>query len=148
VVAEKAGVGRATLYRRWPSTSALIRESIRTFVTEQIPIPDTGSFAGDLKQVMQEISQYISGPIGRAALAAGLTGDPHQGEPRHPPVWDSHWISIQPVFQRAVQRGEFPAEADAEAFISTVVGALYFRSLVMMRPIDTAWIDRVLKSAL
>ena len=45
-VARRAGVGKATIYRRWPAKADLVKDAIRYFSAE-LPVPDTGTLAGD-----------------------------------------------------------------------------------------------------
>src|SRR4029077_6323039 len=45
-VAERAGVGKAALYRRWPSKQHLLIDSVGRYATRAVLPPDTGSLAG------------------------------------------------------------------------------------------------------
>src|SRR3712207_8885803 len=51
-VAEQAGVGKATIYRRWPTKQQLIADSILDLGSVLTVPPDTGSLQEDLRQVM------------------------------------------------------------------------------------------------
>ena len=49
-VAERSGVAKTTIYRRWRSKSELVGEALRTLRQDEPP-PDTGSFRGDLREL-------------------------------------------------------------------------------------------------
>ena len=46
-VQRRAGVGKATIYRRWDSKAELVKDAIQ-YVSAELPIPDTGSLRGGL----------------------------------------------------------------------------------------------------
>lgn len=87
-VARRAGVGKSALYRRWPSK---LEMTVSTFAELGVPmasIPDTGSFRGDLRAVLDAVLDWLGDPrIGpiftdllgvartNASLARGLTDD-------------------------------------------------------------------------
>src|SRR5678816_872365 len=79
-IADRAGVGKATIYRRWPSKEAIVTEAIGRIVSV-IPIPDTGTLRGDLRLLMRS--------------TARMYGDRAQrGDRRRRPVricWDPAW---------------------------------------------------------
>ncbi|MDW3098216.1 MAG: TetR/AcrR family transcriptional regulator [Alphaproteobacteria bacterium] len=147
-IARRAGVGRATLYRRWDSPSMLIRDAVLDIVETEIFPVDTGTFHGDLVQLLRQIGRFISGTVGVAAMITTLS---NPGAPRdmtvNPGIWVSRLEAIAPIFQRAIKRGELDPDQDVEALFASLAGALYFRIIVMTEPVDDAWIERVLKEA-
>ena len=115
--------------------------------TEIFPV-DTGTFHGDLVQLLRQIGRFISGTVGVAAMITTLS---NPGAPRgmtvNPGIWMSRLEAIAPIFQRAIKRGELDPDQDVEALFASLAGALYFRIIVMTEPVDDAWIERVLKEA-
>lgn len=146
-VAERAGVGRATMYRRWASTAELVGEAIRRVAADEIRIRDLGSLGDDLTDVLTQIGAFITSPVGRAALAAGLTR-PDPPSDATAAGWARRWADVRPVFDRAIARGELSAGVDADALFAAAAGAVYFRTLVMGEPVDRAWIARSLAAVL
>ncbi|MEN9646391.1 MAG: hypothetical protein RL238_3060 [Actinomycetota bacterium] len=142
-VAERAGVSRATMYRRWPTTAALAVDAIRARAETEIAIPDTGSLADDLIDVLGAIDRFVTSPVGRASLAAGLQLEPDSDPTRS---WSTRWQQVEPIFARAVDRGELSADVDAEALFAAAAGSVYFRMLVMGMPADATWIRRIIAS--
>lgn len=144
-VAEHAKVGRATLYRRWPTPAHLVADAIRSSAAEAIVFPDTGNLIEDLRFVLTEIAAFISNPLGRASLIAGLqgVGSLPQSEAEGG-YWPERWNAVAPMFERAKSRGELRPETNAEVAFSKLAGALYFRLLVMGAPLTDDWIELIL----
>ena len=54
-VATRAGVHKTTVYRRWPTKAALVMAVLDSRSAERVPVPDTGSLEGDLRQFARSI---------------------------------------------------------------------------------------------
>ncbi len=147
-VAQRAGVGRATLYRRWASPALLVEEAVLQATSDQILIPDTGSLREDLVAILEQIGEFISGPLGSAALIAALTLR-QQVEPiEQSKLWAVRQLDVAPIFARAIERGEIASDFDEEAFFASAAGAVYFRHLIMGEAITREWIERVMDGLL
>ena len=59
VLAQRAGVGKATIYRRWDSKEALILDALRMTATP-IPAPDEGTVRDDLFAYMDAVIERFS----------------------------------------------------------------------------------------
>jgi AcrR family transcriptional regulator len=144
-VAELAEVGRATLYRRWPEPTFLVADALAATAAERIRISDTGSLRGDLAAMLEQIGRFIDSPKGRAAIIAGLTGRDHPEFARlAAQLWERRRNDVAPIFERAMARGELDASSDGDILFSLAAGALYVRMIVMARPIDKDWINKVI----
>lgn len=130
-VATRAGVGKATIYRRWPSKLPLVVEAfgrLPAFVST-----DTGSLVEDLKKMLRAYLQAFN----QTALATVLPS--LAGERAHNPELEQLFRPVsrerrRPLiecFERAVERGEVSPELDIERAADLVVGpiavALFFR---------------------
>jgi AcrR family transcriptional regulator len=123
-VATRAGVGKATIYRRWPSKLPLVVEAFG-----QLPgfeDADTGELAEDLKRMLRSYLQAFN----TSALAAVLPS--LAGERTHNPDLAALFEPVskgrrQPLtraFERAVERGEIPADTDLDLAADLVVGPI------------------------
>lgn len=144
-VADRSGVSRATMYRRWPSPAHLVADAIRAQANSAITVPDLGSLVADLTEVLHQIAAFIVGPVGRAALGASVSVGPVDGVASS---WTVRWAMVEPVMDRAITRGELDPGTDGEALFASVAGAMYFRVLVAGRRVDDDWIERVLASTI
>src|SRR5947199_2908056 len=68
-VASEAGVGKATIYRRWRTKQDLVVDTISDLNRAGSITPDTGSVEGDLREMMHQMVAIIAGPTGAATLS-------------------------------------------------------------------------------
>ena len=130
-VASRAGVGKATIYRRWPSKLPLVVEAFGQLPGfEEV---DSGSVAEDLKQMLRGyIQAFNSTPLATVlpSLAGERTHNPELSE-LFDPVSKQRRQPLLRALQRGVARGELPAELDLEHAADLVVGpiavSLFFR---------------------
>jgi AcrR family transcriptional regulator len=55
-IAERAGTGKATLYRWWPNKTAVMIEALREAVAQELPLPDTGDLYEDIRLQLRILS--------------------------------------------------------------------------------------------
>jgi len=145
-VAARAGVGKTTIYRRWPSKGLLALDAfVRSFREEQ-PLPDTGTLRGDL---LAALTAYVRA-VTQTPMGAMLTS--LIAEAQHDPELRGAWRDrvIEPLrsqhrimLERAVARGEIPASVDAEVVLDLFFGAAEHRLLLGHLPMTDAFIGTV-----
>ncbi|WP_159940668.1 MULTISPECIES: TetR/AcrR family transcriptional regulator [unclassified Nocardiopsis] len=141
-ITERAGVARATLYRRWESREELIAEALDT-VREVPRIPDTGDLLADLDPWFGPES--VDGDprthrLIRIRLVQAL-GDPELRRV----YWERHILPRrEPVMARLraeVARGGLPEDTDVEMLAELLAGVAYYQLLV--RPDDGRYLERM-----
>ncbi|MGE5134166.1 MAG: TetR/AcrR family transcriptional regulator [Gemmatimonadota bacterium] len=145
-VAARAGVGKATIYRRWPSRGALALDAFRAEFKEQQPLPDTGTLRGDLLAALRSWVRAVTGTrAGR--MLAGLIAEA-QADPALAVAWreqvverlrEQHAIMLR----RAIGRGEIPAGTDLDVALDMLYGAAYHRLLHGHRPLTDSFVRTV-----
>jgi AcrR family transcriptional regulator len=147
-VAERSGVNKTTIYRRWPSKPELVVEAIKQQVTVALGsrlergMNDTGTLRGDLR------ASLLTG-IGLSPIQLGIlrTVQTERSVPEIDAITRHLRDGMQhmriAMVQRAVARGELPKNTDA-ALLIDLVSAPVQRALLFDEPIDAAYIDRVL----
>ncbi|MBN6052035.1 TetR/AcrR family transcriptional regulator, partial [Nonomuraea sp. RK-328] len=73
-VAQRAGVHKTTVYRRWKDRESLLVDALAEHMAADVPVPDTGTVEGDLRALARSLVQSYTSPTGRAVLAAMFTG--------------------------------------------------------------------------
>jgi AcrR family transcriptional regulator len=143
-VAARSGVNKTTVYRRWPSLPGLIVEAVADVARVAVPVPDTGTLRGDLRQVLAEVAALITSPRGRALVRATLSadGDEALAELRQR-YWADRFALVGEVVRRAVDRGDVPPGTDERFVLETLTAPLYFRVFVVGGPLDGALLDRL-----
>ena len=58
-VARRAGVGKTAIYRRWSNKLEMVLEIVSDVAGRSVPMPDTGSFEGDLQLLMLIVSKAL-----------------------------------------------------------------------------------------
>ncbi len=144
-VAERAGVGKATIYRWWPNKAALIADSFKSAVVRDTRFPDTGSIRKDLRTQLQRLAVIFRGPRGR--ILRSLIGG-GQSDPELIAAFRTRWLlprraEALEVLDRAVQRGELPRSVDPNALLDSLYGPLYFRMLVGHGALDSKFVEQI-----
>ena len=147
-VAARAGVGKATIYRRWPSKGLLALDAfVMSFQAEQ-PLPDTGTLRGDLINALTAWVRAVT----ETAMGPTLTG--LIAEAQHDPSLRAAWRErvLEPLrtqhrvmLDRAVARGEIPATVDREAVLDLFFGAAQHRLLLGHLPLTDDFIGEVVE---
>jgi AcrR family transcriptional regulator len=123
-VASRAGVGKATIYRRWPSKLPLVVEAFGQLPGfEEV---DTGSLAEDLKKMLRSYLQtFNSSPLSAVlpSLAGERAHNPELSE-LFEPVSKGRRQPLVQAFERAVERGEVAPDTDIELAADLVVGPI------------------------
>lgn len=129
-VAARAGVGKATIYRRWRSKEALVAELLDQLASPHIAVPDTGETRGELlagvTNPMHALTRTDFGPVMRALLGQ-IAANPTIGDPFRDTVVRARRDEIARVVRRGVDRGDLRTDADVDLATELLVGPVYFR---------------------
>jgi len=128
-IAERAGVGKTTIYRRWPSKEDVIKEALTQFRAEQ-PLPDTGALRSDLLAITQQAQGLFQRYPVMAALTARLIAEMKT----RPQIYQAFYEKLiaprreqfQEMVQRAKSRGEIRPELDTSCIVSLIFISLVY----------------------
>jgi AcrR family transcriptional regulator len=145
-LAEEAGVGKATIYRRWRTKQDLIVDSIADLASLLTVPPDTGSLREDLRQFMHLVVEITRSPIG-AMLRSLVSAMHHHPELRAAyragplSVWRTAYVQM---WARAEARGEVTPGLASSPMAEATSALIVQRWLLTGEPVDEEYADRVL----
>ncbi len=145
-VAKRAGVGKAALYRRWSSKHDMAIELIRTVGVELTPIPDSGSLHEDIRLILLSLRRVLRHPLIRRILP-----DLHAEMARTSALSIEIRNTLQTerrargalIVDRAIERGELPADADRDLANDAIASILYWRMIVTGGHVKRRDIDKI-----
>jgi AcrR family transcriptional regulator len=149
-VAARAGVGKATVYRRWRSKVPLVIEALDTVASERISAPDTGSVRGDLTEFLIQLVRAMDGPDGRllAPLLEGMSRSPELAEAfRRDLIAPRREVAIE-IIRRGIARGELRPDLHLDVALDAPVAIVFHRLLVTGDPVDEALVGRMVDQVL
>lgn len=137
-IANRAGVHKTTVYRRWPSKPELVSDALDLHSEQHVPVPDTGALAGDLAALAEAVAANITSVGGARRSTSIIAAGAHSEElaDRIHRFMLRRVTLTQPIVTRAIARGELPADTDPRVVIEALVGPIWFRLLLTGEPID------------
>ncbi len=147
-VAARAKVGKATIYRRWPSKAPLVMEALA--LLPEIHPTDTGSLAEDLRELLRNLVSYLSStPVPGVLPVLSLERDRN---PELTKILDAYIAeSRKPIIQvldQAIARGELPRTIDRELAGDMIVGPIITRQYFTGEEMTTDIVDPIVEAAL
>jgi AcrR family transcriptional regulator len=128
----RAGVGKATLYRRYGSKQELVSEAIR-HLNRPIGRPDTGSVRADILSVARSVlagAQRVAFANFVPRLLAEAAGDREMHAIFYENLVAPRRAVMGEVLRRGVARGELRADLDVELAIDLLTGPWVYRLLI------------------
>jgi AcrR family transcriptional regulator len=151
-IAARAGVGKQTIYRWWPSRAALALEAYLggSDAVLQLP-PDNGDVREDVRRLLGWLVAVLAEPIGGRVLAgliADLQHDPELAERFHRDVVPARRRAMLAALERGRERGDLRADADLELAVDELHGAVFYRLLLSGEPLDLAFTEQLAEQVL
>jgi AcrR family transcriptional regulator len=137
-VAIRAGVGKATIYRRYRSKDELVTDAVGGLVSE-IAVPDTGSTRSDLLALMNEAVELYSNTLAAGLLPTvvdEMSRNPEFAEIARDRFLTGRRAALREVFERGVDRGDLRGDLDVELALDVLGGPLFYRLMITGGPID------------
>jgi AcrR family transcriptional regulator len=137
-IAQKAGVGKTTIYRWWPSKTAVAVEAFIDVMLPNTPVPHTRSAGDDISNHLLLLVRRYNGKLGRivAELLAEGQSEPELLADFRQRFFAGRRVAIREVIERGIKSGEFDSKLDVEIALDTLYGAIYFRLILGHLPLD------------
>jgi AcrR family transcriptional regulator len=149
-VARRAGVGKAALYRRWPSKQAMLTELIRDKVAGALPpTPATGALHTDLRELLATFRSQLASPLTiriGPGLLAEASHDSALAEVLSTGVTAPRRTAVRAILQGAIDRGELPPALDTELATDLLIAPLAFRMLVIQGRSDDDYLEALTRA--
>jgi AcrR family transcriptional regulator len=148
-VASRAGVGRPTVYRRWPSKLDLVVDAV-VRLSPPVGTPDTGDVFTDLVELISgTIEDMTSSSAGRAILALAGTAAADRAELAD--RFNEHYLAPRraaflATLRRGIDAGRLRADIDPDLILDLMLGAPTYRWVTTGHPIDKMAARRVVET--
>ena len=136
-VAQRSGVAKTTVYRRWPTRDELVADALDSRSDRNERIPDTGSIRGDLKEFCEGVRAKLTSNHGKAmlkSLVAAVDQSPEIVE-----TVERFWRERRDVggdlIERWIRRGVLRPETDADLLVEAILAPIYLRVLLPGGPL-------------
>jgi AcrR family transcriptional regulator len=146
-VADRARVGKATIYRRYRSKDELVTAAVSALVSE-IAVPDTGSTRADLAALMHSAVEVYSGSVEAGvmpSLVDAMSRDVELAQSVREGFLAGRRAALRAVLERGVERGDLRADLDLELALDVLAGPLFYRLLITGGAIDRQLADGVVE---
>ncbi|MUZ65641.1 TetR family transcriptional regulator [Agrobacterium vitis] len=148
-VAARAGVGKATIYRWWPTKGVLAVEAFLEGVAPAISFPKTKSAQADVAAQVRKLSKLYRGKVGQ--IVCEMIGSGQCDTEMKTVFFDGYLKprreAAKEVFQRGIDQGEFREGLDLDTLVDAVYGPIFYRMLTGYAAIDDRFIEDVLDMA-
>ncbi|WNG93476.1 TetR/AcrR family transcriptional regulator [Mycobacterium sp. ITM-2016-00318] len=143
-IAKRAGTSKPAIYRRWPSKAHVVHEAVFP-ISEATELPDTGSLAGDLREMVRRATGVLTTPAARAAmpgLLAEMATDPTLHEKLLGRFGDITTRGMTERLDDAVRRGEVRPDVTAVDLVEAIAGMALMAIITRNHDLDDAWVER------
>lgn len=146
-VATEAGIGRATVYRHWPSRTDLLLDALA-----EVEAPrswrSSGDLAADLEVELERLQRTLSSsPLvpELVALIGRAEWDPELRETKAE-LLASGTAGLRRALEAAIERGELPQDLDLDATVARLAGPLFYRRVLAHASIDDRFVARIVEA--
>ena len=150
-VAERAGVHKTTIYRRWPTRGALIAAALtaRPFRPQDSVVADTGSLRGDFALTIRDLHAAMAEPRTHAVLRrlSESAFDPELGA-AITAFYEKQIADIVAILRAAIRRGELPRNAKPQIAATMFIGAIKLQALDTGTLPPRAWFTQLVDATI
>ena len=149
-VAERAGIHKTTIYRRWGNKERLVAEALENAADVRTEVVDTGDIDADMRTLARAVAATLSTHEGAATVRAIVAEAP--GSPQLAAVMSGFWAArraqVGPIIEHAIARKQLPATTDPSELMKYVAAPIYYQLLMSDEPLTEATADRAAAAAL
>lgn len=144
-IAARAGVGKATIYRRWPNKAAVVMDAFLAEVGPGTGYPPAPRALDRIKIQMEAQSKAFRSKYG--ALVKSLLGEA-QFDPDLSEAFRERWVMprrrlAREVLEQAIQQGDLRENIDIDNAIDMLYGPIYYRLQIQTGPVTEKYVDGI-----
>jgi AcrR family transcriptional regulator len=130
-VAQRSGVHRTTIYRRWRDVGGLLADALRAAQEDDWEPPNTGRLEADLVALAREIDAALTDrpSIASALIAASFRSEQAADALRS--FWADRYQRCEIIVTRAIQRGEVPSNTVAGQLLIAATAPVYHERILL-----------------
>ncbi len=147
-VSRRSGVAKTTVYRHWPSRTALLIDACSSMGTKP-QAPDTGSFKGDLTALVTYMAARLRSDKWASILPSVIDAaerDPELAEV-HARLHAGFMAPVYSIIERAKNQGELPEDCEPSEVVASIVGPLFYRRWFSRQPLDEKFAKGIVERA-
>jgi AcrR family transcriptional regulator len=142
-IAERAGAGKATIYRWWPNKAAVVIDAFVESVTPELPNQKLGCLEEYVTVHLRRFAKVLMGSKGRF-LAAVIAAAQDDAEVEA--AFLSHWMTPRRAVSRRIleeyrAEGQLSKELDLDQVLDAMYGPLHFLLMVRHAKLTTAYAE-------
>ena len=148
-VAQRAGVGRATIYRHWPRPVDLLLEAMGV-VDEPLMHAGPGPLRSWMKREVRRAATELARPASLQITAAVMgQADTNEAIRRaRDRMWEHSIVPVRHALDSAVRAGELRRAPDSGEVLAQLLGPLMVRLTIEQKPVSPAFIERLVTATL
>lgn len=144
-IAERAGVGKATIYRVWGSKAAVVIDAFLSAAKLGVQPPNSGAILTDLRVHLLEFVRVLGGSTGKKlkAILGEAQNDPDLEEAFRARIWSPGRAGTVAAIKRGIAEGKIRPGVDPQALLDAFYGAVYYRLLIGHAPLDKTFANHL-----
>lgn len=142
-IAAAADVAKQTIYRWWPSRTAVVLDALVHATLKATPFRESDDVRADFERHLRSVVTLFNSPTGQIIreLVAESQSDPEIAAEFRQRFWGPRRELSQARLERGIEMGQIRADIDAEVVLDAIYGALWTRLMIghlPMRPADAS----------
>jgi AcrR family transcriptional regulator len=144
-VARRAGVGKPTIYKWWPSKAALVMAMLDDRSADDLSALGSASAEEVIRHLLADVVRRLNGFLGKVAIEILAEG---QSDPDVLQEYRERYLNQRRAFateaiERAQASGELRKDIDPQVLLDLIFGPIYFRRFVRHQELDQRFADEV-----
>jgi len=148
-IAARAGCGKQTIYRWWPSKADVLLDALATKADMHVPLTNHSSYEADVRIFLRDTFALARRPQVidmLCALMAEAQTDPGFGDRFQGAFLQRRREALTTILSRAVERGDLPRHLAPSTVLDIVFGVIWYRMLATRQPLDQALLAELMQT--